>query len=141
VIDVAGTQQHANKSQVQLWKERGGVELRFRKWPQEVLIDTVRAHIGGYANQDSEAGELVPLCFFDRTLRAGVSPEGLALEPLSEFALWRWPRVGENSGAPRTPIDRNNDAIKALGYGLLDWYGPYTKKVKQRTIKKQRYWV
>lgn len=141
VIDVAGTQQHANKSQVQLWKERGGVELRFRKWPQETLINTVRAHIGGYANAEAEADELVPLCYFDKSLKTGVSPDGLALEPLSEFSLWRWPKPGENSGQPRTPIDKNNDAIKALGYGLLDWYGPFAKKVTTRTIHKAKYWV
>jgi len=65
----------------------------------------------------------------------------LAIEPLSEFALWRWPRQTENSSSPRTPIDKNNDAIKALGYGLLDWYGPYTKKTTTRTIHKAKYWV
>jgi len=141
VIDVAGTQQHANKSQVQLWRERAGVELRFRKWHEEVLINTVRAHIGGYANTESVADELVPLCYFDKSLMTGVSPDGLAIEPLSEFALWRWPRQTENSSSPRTPIDKNNDAIKALGYGLLDWYGPYTKKTTTRTIHKAKYWV
>ena len=141
VIDIAGTQQHANKSQVQLWKELAGVNLRSHKYPIDVLINTIRARIGGYANSENTQEEFFPLVYFNSTLRTGVSPDGLALEPLSEFSLWRWPKVGENTGHPRHPIDKNNDAIKALGYGLLDWYGPYTKKATIRTIRKRKYVV
>lgn len=165
VIDVAGTQRHANKSQVQIWHEKTGKSLRFKKWPLDVLITTTRAYVAGWANPDSiinmeiqssdetEAdwedrdeefdplAGLVPNVYFNTNLKTGVSPDNLAVEPLSEFSLWRWPRISDNSSNPKEPIDRNNDAIKALGYGLLDWYGPYTQKIATRTIQKQKYWV
>jgi hypothetical protein len=145
VIDVAGTQQHANKSQLQLWRELGNIVLRFRKWPLNVLINTTRARIGGYANGDvnweDENLDLVPLVFFDKHFKTLQTPDGLALEPISEFSLWKWPDRKQGSDVPTEPIDRNNDAIKALGYGLLDWYGPFTKKVGKTVAKKRGYWV
>ncbi len=140
IIDVAGTQTHANKSQVTIWNELTGINLRFRKWPVEVLINTVRARVGGYANTEAQGEELIPLVYFDSHLKTSVSPDGLAYEPLSEFSLWKWPDRRPSSDVPNVPIDRNNDAIKALGYGLLDWYGPFTQKIKSKPAQQRKYW-
>lgn len=117
IIDIAGTQEAANKSQVTLWREIAGITLR-GKYRKE--LDTI-AVVRNRLRIDPILGE--PLVRFSSTMRTGIATDGTSTQMLSEFDLWRWPRILPQGDERGRPIDSNNHAIKALGYKLLDQYG------------------
>lgn len=117
VIDVAGKQQHANKSQVQIWREETGLNLRSRKVfiPDSIEVVRNRLRIHPQAKQ--------PLLYFDYRLRSDRDVQGRANGLLAEFGLYKWPDWKEGMASAARPIDANNDACKALGYWLVDKFG------------------
>jgi hypothetical protein len=129
VIDIAGTQKHANKSQVEIWQDEVGVSFASKTIPESVSIQTVRFRMG----KNNSFGE--PLVYFNSSLPdPDPLPDGSAAHFLSEFGLWRWPDRNPNQNVPAKPIDRANDGIKALAYWLVHTYGPVEmRKRKART--------
>ena len=111
-IDIAGFAEPGTISQAELWRTMAGIELYAKKYPEMETINAVR-----YALADNR------LRF--RNL-GNESYNGLALEPLAEFRLWR-KRTITDAGEVGQPIDRNNDFIKALGYWWLWRFGQAPK--------------
>ena len=124
VIDNAGKQHHANKSQVDLWLEIGKIKLGSQYVHLKTLIETVRFRL---RKENPTHG---PLIFFNHHMTTQKTPDGMAQDVLAEFELWKWPRrlADPHANTPVNPIDRNNDFIKALGYGLVDRYGAYVER-------------
>ncbi len=127
IIDNAGKQHQANKSQIELWQEIAGVSLRAHYIRLDDTIQAVRFRL-------RETNPLhQPLLFFNDHFKNSKTPDGLAMDVLAEFELWTWPDRGQGRNVPLVPINRNNDAIKAIGYGLVDHYGKnVTKQVSVR---------
>jgi hypothetical protein len=121
VIDIAGTQEQANKSQVTLWREIAGITLVGEYHKEMDTINAVRFRM----RLDPILGE--PLVTFSDKMRTGVATDGTATEMLSEFDLWRWGKNTPTGDEKARPIDNNNHAIKALGYKLLHKYGNYVQ--------------
>lgn len=117
VIDIAGTQEAANKSQVTLWREIAGINLVGKYWKESDTINAVRFRL----RTDPILGE--PLVLFSDRMRTGIGVDGTATEFLSEFDLWRWGKNTPTGDEKHRPIDNNNHGIKALGYKLLYHYG------------------
>lgn len=136
VIDNAGKQRHANKSQVELWREIGGIVLRSQYIHLKDTIETVRFRL-----RDSNPLH-EPLVYFNDHMTALKSPDGMAMDVLAEFELWRWSDKADdaNVNKPINPIDRNNDAIKALGYYLVDTYGVYVDRPAMPPPVRTPYW-
>lgn len=107
-IDVAGFAEPGTISQAELWRTMAGVELYGQKYPEQETIYAVRYALAmgrlKFANLGNE------------------SSNGLAIEPLAEFRLWR-NRPITDLGPVGQPIDKNNDFIKALGYWWLWRFG------------------
>lgn len=126
VIDMAGSQRQANKSQVQIWMEEARVNLRWKavSVPQgiEVLRHRLRLH--------PETKE--PLIVFDYHMRSDRDVQGRALGLLAEFGLYTWPKWSVGMNTPARPVDANNDGCKALGYILYDWFGAAIERPKAR---------
>lgn len=116
VIDVAGTQEAANKSQVTLWREIAGINLRGKYWHERDTINAIRFRL----RLDPILAQ--PLLLFSDRMKTGIAPDGTATEMLSEFDLWRWPKATPTGDERARPIDNNNHALKALGYKLLYRY-------------------
>lgn len=133
IIDIAGTQAPGSKSQVDIWREATGLILGSRHWHLKDTIAAVRFR----ARKDPVMG--MPLLFFSDKMKTGYAPDGTALEFLSEFELWRWPKYNLNSTERAVPIDNNNHGIKALGYKLLAVYGIEKEQRKQvaGSVRKQ----
>lgn len=124
VADNASKQHMANKSQIELWYELSGAVIRAQYQRLDDTIQAVRLRL----RDNNPTHE--PMLYFNSHFRNNKTPDGLALDVLAEFELWVWPDRGPGRNIPVTPIDRNNDAIKALGYALLDRYGTnITRKV------------
>lgn len=135
VIDNAGKQHMANKSQIELWQEIAGATLRAEYRKLDDTIQTVRFRL-----RDTNPLHH-PLVFFNSHFTNAKGPNGVALDILAEFELWRWPDRGDNRNMPVTPIDRNNDAIKALGYYLLDRYGTNVLRKSQPRGRRRAYFI
>lgn len=122
-IDFAGRQRPANDSQVDIWRA-SGIRLfsEYRRITDSILVVRQRLrpnHVLGH-----------PMVYFSDQLEPGTfnnQPKGI----LGEFSLWKWPRVRPSANEREEPIDRYNDAIKALAYYLLWRHG--LEKDKQKT--------
>jgi hypothetical protein len=135
VIDNAGKQHQANKSQVELWQEIAGLSLRAQYIKLNVLIETLRFRLGSNNPLHS------PLVYFNSHMTNAKSPQGLAMDVLAEPEMWSWPNRGLNRNQAMVPVDKNNDAMKALGYGFIDRYGKYVEKKASFKAKRRAYWV
>lgn len=120
VIDIAGTQRAANKSQVQVWFEETGISLRSKYIFIEESIATVKLRL---------QNETLHL---DYRLDATKGYDGKGNGILAEFGLYKWREWNEGQGSKQRPIDSNNDALKALGYWLYDRFGPVVERKKRR---------
>lgn len=120
VIDIAGTHRQANKSQVQIWHEETGLQLRSHYIYINESIEVVKLRLNR------------GLLHFDYRLRSDKNFEGKANGTLAELELYRWRDWQEGRNSVTRPIDSNNDALKALGYWLYDRFGPVTERKKRR---------
>jgi hypothetical protein len=135
VIDIAGTQRHANKSQVEIWQDVAQVSFSSKHLPLETTIATVRFRLG-HTNTFGE-----PLVYFDASLPdPDPLPDGTAGHFLSEFGLWKWPDRNPNQNVPLRPVDKANDGIKALGYWLVHHYGPVEARKKKQVTHALPMW-
>lgn len=135
VIDNAGKQHMANKSQIELWSDIAGANLRGNYWRLDDTIQAVRLRL--QSNNPLHA----PLLYFNSHLRNTKSPDGRAMDVLAEFELWVWPDRGPARNVAVTPVDKNNDAIKALGYSLLDRYGTNITRKQLRKHQRRAYLI
>lgn len=124
VIDVAGKQQHANKSQVQIWREEAALNLRSKKVFILDGIEALRYRLR--VHPDAQA----PLIQFDYHLRSDRDVQGRANGLLAEFGLYKWPDWTEGMSVATRPIDASGDAVKALWYWLIDKFGVALERPK-----------
>lgn len=125
-IDVAGFAEPGTISQAELWRAMAGVELYGQRYPEMETINAVRYLLAENRLRFNNLGN--------------ESFNGLAIEPLAEFRLWK-KRDITDSGPVGQPIDRNNDFIKALGYFILYRFGQVSKKPRgaPRRERKKNY--
>ncbi len=82
-----------------------------------------------------------PLVYFNNHLTNAAAPNGFALDVLAEFELWRYPEASPGKSERLRPYDSNNHAIKALGYGLVDHFGPYIEKTSSSRARVRGYFI
>lgn len=134
-IDNAGKQHQANYSQIELWQKIAGVSLQGQYIKLDDTIQTIRYRLGDN-NPHHE-----PLIYFNDHMSNARSPDGLALDVLAEPLSWSWPKRAPGRNEAARPVDRNNDAMKALGYALVYRYGLHTERKRQETKPKRSYWM
>lgn len=132
-IDNAGKQHHANKSQIELWQEIGGVSLVGKYIRLDDTISALR-----YRLRDTNPLHK-PLVYFNDHMTNARGPDGLAMDVLAEPLSWSWPNRGPRQNIAVRPVDKNNDAMKALGYSLVHRYGANVER-KRITSVRRSYW-
>lgn len=126
VIDIAAKQRQGNKSQIQVWEEelkRYGthpVRWRMNYWKEEVWRQAISLRLA------PPTGE--PLLFFADHLNGRVRQDGIAMGLMGELLTYKWPKIVEGRSLTTRPIKQNEDALSALGYGLLAHFGPVLEK-------------
>jgi len=106
VIDIAGRQHHAMPSQVEIWQAEAGIHLRFNRVG---LLDGI-ARLRTYL-EDPATGE------------ARIVFDPKCVKTIREFGKYQYREVLEGRPIPEEPIDRDNHALKALSYWLVDRFG------------------
>lgn len=109
VMDVAGKQHHADKSQVEQWYETTGVNWRANPVPILEGITRLRDFLRSPFDWEVPRLTISPKC------------EGLLYE-LTEGEVYQ----KDSTGNPvrEAPVDRHNHSRKALSYLLVDAFGP-----------------
>lgn len=133
-IDVAGKQHHANKSQMELWQEIAGVCLTAKYIRLDETIAALR-----YRLRDTNP-LYKPLLYFNNHMTNARGPDGIALDVLAEPLTWRWPDRGPSQNLAVKPVDKNNDAMKAIGYSLVQRYGMNLERQKRNSAIRRDYW-
>jgi hypothetical protein len=110
-IDVAGKHESATESQLALWKELAGIDLEYKYQFVGNTLQAVR-----YRLQQN-------FLLFSSKMKTGSTPDGIAIEAMSEFSLWKWKEQRPDGNERNLPPDVNNHFIKALGYYCLWKYG------------------
>ncbi len=135
VIDIAGKHEYGLPSHVEVWNEEAGISLRTNYVFQEDSRNVVRYRLKEIDREDRQ-----PLLLFNSNMTSDVSYDGQANDVLSEFNMWKWRDFSPNSSEPLQPIDSNNHAIKALGYGLYDIYGPVYERTPLPKMRQRAGW-
>lgn len=148
VMDIAGkARQMGTQSNLEVW----ATELRrlnehpidwfVHKWPQEEKRHAIRLRLWsgeGYHPEDCpHLGG--PLLFFADSLNQRVDSDGRANGVIGELKTYRWAQKGEMSSDPRNPIKKNEDALSALGYGLLRHHGPVIQRAPRGKTRIRSY--
>lgn len=108
VMDIAGTQHHADRSQVENWYDRTGIVWRSNPVGIDTGISRLRDFLRSPFDWEATRIRISPKC------------EGLLWE-LSEGEMYA--SDGEGSPARERPIDKDNHARKALSYFLYEMFG------------------
>lgn len=137
IIDIAGSHQPATLSQIEIWERDSGIKIRPGRYAlQADTIEVLRARL----TPRTIMGE--PLIYFSQQITNQTSSDGqMAMDVLAEPYLWKWPvRAGQKNVA-KYPVDKNNDAMKALAYKIVDRYGTVLRKTEKKKKKREDYWL
>lgn len=134
VIDNAGKQHNANRSQIEIWRDVAGVSLRAN---YVFINDGINALKLRLQLRDPDGQ---PLLMFDHLLRNSKGFDGRAAGIRAEFGLFKWRNWQEGQNRVATPIDANNDSCKALWYWLYDRYGPVVERRFTTQTTRRPYW-
>ncbi len=123
VMDVAGRQHNAMKSQEELWLEKAKLSMFSESVP---IVDGIIRHRTFLVDPMS----LAPRIFHD--------PK--CVGTINEYGLYRYPEAKENRDERELPIDANNHSMKAIAYGLWNHFGYVDRivRVKRHNLIKNR---
>lgn len=141
VMDIAGSfRQGANKSQIEVWSDETqklkthGIDWEFLR-VKDAMEWYNALHLRLHNPADGE-----PLLYFADHLRDDLGADGNANGVIGEIKSHRWPDRSERTALPGRPTKRNEDALSAIGYGLLVHFGPVVERAKVKREVKRRYW-
>ena len=122
VIDVAGTYHGGQQTPVsEVWLARTGLYMR----GQKVGINEGTARFKSFLKLDDATHK--PKMIFSPTCRGLISELGGGLSPIdNQMHVYRWQVDKEGNAVGQVPLDRWNDAVKAVVYGLVDRFGYVT---------------
>jgi len=148
VMDIAGkTRAMGGRSQLEIWESElkrlgeHAINWFVHKWPQEEKRNAIHLRLwSGEGHPVDESARMGgPLLYFADTLSQHVSLDGRANGIIGELKTYRWAQKGEMVADPRHPIKKNEDAISALGYGLLRHHGPVIVRPQRAKATIRRY--
>ena len=118
VIDVAGYQHQAMAAPAELWMKHTGLYLA----SQKVLINDGTERLKSFLKPDPITRE--PRILISPYCTGLLSEFGAAPNPFDgQTRAYRWKTDRDGNIVGSTPEDKNNHAVKALIYGIVDNYG------------------
>jgi len=112
------------------------VHLRKRPIPIDAGIERVKTYLHSriYSEGVENVFEFrgvkgVPKIFFDKRCK----------NTIKEFSKYRWPKATPRAGEPKRPIKKDDHAMNALAYGLVDAVGFVPRMRRPPTRRKDKY--
>jgi len=134
VIDVAGKQHQANESVAEIWASNeslggAGITMRMQNVPIQAGTERYRDFLKVNPLTGLSNVVISPRC------KGLISEHGGCTNPITgEKALYQYP-VKDGVVVSEIPEDKNNHAIKAMIYGIVDRFGYATKSHGRRRSK------
>lgn len=139
IIDIAGSyRQGANLTQIEVWAntlrelKTHQIHFGYRKISEFDWRNAIKLRLAPPGKE--------PLLYFASHLDDRLSADGLAYGVLGELKSYRWPKRGEAVSLPGRPLKRNEDALSALGYGLVIRYGAVVSRGPRAATRRRAYW-
>ena len=131
-IDIAGYQHQAMSAPAEIWLE-AGVYLDAKK----IRINEGTERLKGFLRPDPTTN--VPKIVFNPSCQGILSEFGVAQSPIDgQTRAYRWKIDRDGNIVGESPEDKNNHAVKAVIYGLIDRYG-YGYVTSRSFIKVKRW--
>jgi hypothetical protein len=133
VIDIAGYQHQAMSAPAEIWMEKTGIYLS----AQKIRINDGTERLKGFLrpNPLNGASKIV----FNPKCRGLLSEFGAEPSPIDgQTRAYRWKVDRDGNIVGGSPEDKNNHAIKAVIYGLVDRFG-YGYMANRSLIKVKRW--
>lgn len=115
VMDVAGKQHPGTESQTEIWARLTGLPIVAKPVP---IVDGILRH----RTYLRDPATKLPRLFHHPRCKGTIA----------EYGLYRYAADSERRAATELPIDRDNDAMKALAYGLMANFGPVARPPRRR---------
>ncbi len=120
-IDIAGTQHQAMAAPTEIWLQEGGIPLRYQKIRLPDGIERLKASL----KVNPLTGH--PGILINSRCKGLISELGGCPNPITnQTAVYKWRTDKEGNVVGDIPEPKNDDAIKAVIYGLVDLLG-YTE--------------
>jgi hypothetical protein len=128
VVDIYATQHQSQPAVIETWLDRTGIQLISNKVPINEGTERLKSFL-----KVDPVSKLPKIVFSTRCMGA-ISEFGAAASPLDGLThVYRWKTDKEGNVVGDVPEDKNNDAVKALIYGLVDNYG-YSRVTERESI-------
>jgi len=128
-IDIAGTQHQAMPAPTEIWYKEANIPLTSKKVPISDGIECLKRCL----KVNPLTGR--PSIFINTKCRGLISELGGAPNPdTGQPSVYKWKLSREGDIIGDVPDDKNNDAVKATIYGLVDLVG-YTPVKRSRKVK------
>ena len=122
VIDIAGRQHASMPAPIELWQTQGQLQIRSNQVPIEDGIERLKMSL----KVNPVTGR--PAIYINTKCRGLISELGGCPSPLNgQVNVYKWKTDKDGNVVGSVPEDKNNDAIKALTYGLVETLG-FTKR-------------
>lgn len=132
VADIYVEQHHGQRPLQQIWMEKARLHMATNK----VRVDEGTERLKTLLEMDKITHG--PKIIISPVCKGLISEFGAAPNPDDgQLRAYRWGTDREGNVVGRNPKDANNDAIKALVYGAIDYFG-YTQRQGSSTIKVHR---
>ena len=133
-IDIAGYQHQAMSAPAEIWMEQTGIYLD----AQKVRINEGTERLKGFLKPDPVTN--VPKIVFNPVCKGILSEFGVTQSPIDgQTRPYRWKVDRDGNIVGESPEDKNNHAVKAVIYGLVDRYG--YGYVTNRSFIKVKRWI
>lgn len=139
VIDIAAKQRQGNKSQIQVWEDElkrygaHGIKWRMNYIKEEIWRQAIALRLAPPGQE--------PLLYFASHLNAKLDSTGRAYGILGELMTYKWPQFVEGRGLQGRPIKQNEDALSALGYGLVAHFGALIERKSRYKSVQRKAWA
>jgi len=138
VIDIAAKQRQGNKSQLQVWEEElkrygvHGVRWKMNYIKEEIWRQAITLRLKPPGRD--------PLLYFADHLNSKLDSTGRSYGILGELLSYKWPQFVEGRSMVGRPVKQNEDALSALGYGLVSHFGAVLEKKKTQMATARSFW-
>ena len=129
VADVAALQHQSQPAVAETWQTLARLHMRTNKVPILEGIERLKTFL------KPDPVNMKPKIYIDPQCKGLISELGGCPNPISgQTEVYQWKTAHDGTVVGKTPEDKNNHAVKAVIYGLVDKFGYARGQVRERQV-------